>query len=100
MSTVPHFIRRETQSANSAGCTTLAFRMPSIIWIGMPTYILVFAIGGMVVALLAFLIAFFHPGLEYRTAGSAHVPIGTAEFARIVALLTDSESHPDTHIEV
>src|SRR5438105_7151121 len=66
----------------------------------MPLYILIFAIGGMVFSLLTFLIAFFHPGLDYRTAGSALVAIDSPEFARLVAILTDSESHPDTRIEV
>src|SRR5258708_26678125 len=66
----------------------------------MPAYILIFAVGGMVVSLLAFLSAFFHPGLDYRTAGSPILPIDSPEFARLVELLADSESHPDTRVEV
>jgi len=66
----------------------------------MPTYILVFAIGGMAVSLLTFLVAFFHPGLEYRTGDSELPPVNSPEFERLVALLADSEAHPHTHVEV
>jgi cardiolipin synthase A/B len=66
----------------------------------MPTYLLVFAIGGIAVSLLTFLIAFFHPGLEYRTGTPDLPPLQSPEFARLVALLSDSEIHPDTAIEV
>src|SRR5438067_477143 len=66
----------------------------------MPLYVLVFAVGGVVVSLLTFLIAFFHPGLEYRITGGPGVPIDSPEFARLVALLADSESHVDTRVEV
>ena len=69
-------------------------------WEGMPLYILIFAIGGMMFSLLTFLIAFFHPGLDYRTEGAPFVPIDSPEFMRLVAILADSESHSDTSVEM
>src|SRR5262245_56798038 len=66
----------------------------------MPTYTVIFAIGGMAVALLTFLIAFFHRGLDYRIRGSRTPPVDSEEFARLVSLLSDSETHTGTSIEV
>jgi cardiolipin synthase len=66
----------------------------------MPTYLVVFAVAGMAFALLTFLIAFFHPGLDYRIGAMKTPPVDTPEFARLVALLSDSEAHPDTRLEV
>src|SRR5690242_16897037 len=54
----------------------------------------------MAVALLTFLIAFFHPGLEYRTESAPCCPLDSPQFARLVELLADSESHSDTRVDV
>src|SRR4051794_20777843 len=54
----------------------------------------------MAVLLLTFLIAFFHPGIEYRTKGAPSGPIDTPQFARLVELIADTESHSDTRVDV
>jgi cardiolipin synthase A/B len=66
----------------------------------MQTYLLIFAFAGMAVSLLTFLIAFFHPGLEYRTKITSTPPLDSQEFSRLVALLSDSEAHHGTRVEV
>src|SRR5690242_20578455 len=66
----------------------------------MPTYLVILAIGGMIVSLLTFLIAFFHPGLDYRISGDVPSRLDSAEFLRLAALLSDSEPHTDTCVEV
>jgi cardiolipin synthase A/B len=66
----------------------------------MPTYIVVFAIGGMAVFLLTFLIAFFHPGLPYRTRFDNPPRVDSDEFKRLVGLMSDSEPHTDTRVDV
>src|SRR5258707_3802251 len=72
-------------------------RMP----LTLPIYaLMIFAVGGLVVFLLTFLIAFFHPGLEYRIPGSPATDSQGPEFARMVALIADSEPRPGTNVEV
>jgi cardiolipin synthase A/B len=66
----------------------------------MPSYIVVFAIGGIAVSLLTFLIAFFHPGLGYRSETTRNPPVGSPDFLRMVRLLADSQSHADTRVQV
>jgi cardiolipin synthase len=62
--------------------------------------LLIFAVGGLVVFLLTFLIAFFHPGLEYRMPSGPTTDSQSPEFSRMVALIADSEPHPGTSVEV
>lgn len=64
------------------------------------TAVLFFAIGGVADLLLTFLIAFFHPGLEYRTGQRSLTPVDSPEFERLAGLVVDSKSDPGTHIEV
>src|SRR5262249_39591960 len=52
------------------------------------------------VSLLTFLIAFFHPGLGYRTESARTPPVDSPDFLRLVRLLADSQSHADTHVQV
>src|SRR5215831_8878524 len=66
----------------------------------MPTYLIVFAIGGIAVSLLTFLVAFFHPGLGYRSETIRNPPVDSPDFLRMVRLLADSQSHADTHVKV
>ena len=78
----------------------LALRLLLIQVACMPSYIVIFAVGGMAVSLLTFLIAFFHPGLAYRTTCTPSTPLDSREFTRLVALVSDSETHPDARLEV
>ena len=64
------------------------------------TAVLFFAIGGVADLLLTFLIAFFHPGLEYRTGERSLTPVDAPEFDRLAGLVVDSKSDPGTDIEV
>src|SRR5215471_10035973 len=66
----------------------------------MQTYIVVLAVLAMAMILLTFLVAFFHPGLPYRTVAARMPRIDSPEFTRLVALLSDSEAHRDTRVEV
>jgi cardiolipin synthase len=67
----------------------------------LPIYaLLIFAVGGLVVFLLTFLIALFHPGMEYRMPAGPATDSRSSEFARMVALIADSEPHPGTRVEV
>jgi cardiolipin synthase A/B len=68
--------------------------------IALTNALLFFAIGGVVDLLLTFLIAFFHPGLEYRTKASSRTPVESPDFARLAALILDSRPEPGTRVEV
>jgi cardiolipin synthase len=64
------------------------------------TWILVFAIAGMLVPVFTFLVAFFHPGLDYRITTPTTLPVDSPDFARLVALVTDSEARPGSAVQV
>ena len=70
--------------------------MPEHVWI-LAAF---FAIGGLVDFLLTFLIAFFHPGLDYRVSSTVSLPLDSPEFIRLSGLLLDTEAHRRTHVEV
>jgi cardiolipin synthase A/B len=62
--------------------------------------VLFFAIGGAADLVLTFLIAFFHPGLGYRTKDGPITPVDSPDFARLVGLILDSRPEPGTRVEV
>jgi cardiolipin synthase A/B len=66
----------------------------------METFFLVLAISGIAVQLLILLLALFEPGLPYRMVESPAASVDSKEFARAVAVLSDTWAHSDTSIEV
>jgi cardiolipin synthase A/B len=66
----------------------------------LPFYFLVPAILGIAVLLIVILDAFFEPGLDYRIADPQPLPLDSHEFVRILGVLSDTEAHSDTHVDV
>ena len=66
----------------------------------METFFLVLALFGIGIQLLFVALAFFAPGLDYRVSEPPAVPLGSAEFARALGLLADSQLHHATGVAV
>jgi cardiolipin synthase A/B len=66
----------------------------------MESFFLALAILGIGLQLLLVLLALFEPGLAYRTVEPPSSPVDSSEFARTVAVLSDTWAHSDTAIEV
>ena len=66
----------------------------------MSTFFLTLAITGIALQLLILILALFKPGLEYRIEDPPELPLDSPEFARVVGVLSDAETHRDTRVEV
>jgi cardiolipin synthase len=66
----------------------------------METFFLVLAMTGIAIQVLIVVLALFEPGLEYRISEPLGMPLDSAEFSRMLAVLSDAEPHSDTAIEV
>lgn len=66
----------------------------------MDTFFLVITILGIGLLALSVILALFEPAPEYRIADPANCPLDSPEFSRMLAVLTDAQEHPNTHIEV
>jgi cardiolipin synthase A/B len=66
----------------------------------LETFVLVITITGIALQALILVRAFFGPDLEYRTSHPVTLPLDSGEFACILAAVSDSEPHHDTHVEV
>ncbi len=66
----------------------------------VPLYFLLPAWLGIAVLLIVVFDAFFEPALEYRLADPQLVPLDSPEFIRILGVLSDTEAHRDTRVEV
>ncbi len=66
----------------------------------METFLLVISITGIALQALILLLAFFGPDLKYRIAQPLSEPLDSEDFACVLAAVSDSEPHHDTHIEV
>ena len=66
----------------------------------MGIFLLILAITGIAIQLLILLVALFEPPLPYCI---RHVPgptLNSEEFARVLSILADAESHPNTQVDV
>ncbi|HKE23810.1 MAG TPA: phosphatidylserine/phosphatidylglycerophosphate/cardiolipin synthase family protein [Bryobacteraceae bacterium] len=66
----------------------------------METLILVFAIAGLATQLVIVVLALFEPPLAYEIAEFPGVPLGSKEFARVLAVVSDAHLHSDSAVEV
>jgi cardiolipin synthase len=66
----------------------------------METFFLALAILGIGIPLLLILLALFEPGLPYRMVEPPAPPVNSEEFARTVAVLSDTWAHRDTAVDV
>src|SRR5215469_370271 len=66
----------------------------------METLILVFAIAGLATQLVIVVLALFEPPLAYEIAEFPGVPLGSKEFARVLAVVSDAHLHNDSAVEV
>jgi cardiolipin synthase len=66
----------------------------------MDTFFLVVTILGIGLLALSIILALFEPGLEYRIAEPTKCPLDSAEFSRMLAVLSDAQEHSNTKIEV
>jgi cardiolipin synthase A/B len=55
---------------------------------------------GIAILLIVIFDAFFEPGLDYRIADPQPLPVDSDEFIRILGILSDSEAHRDTRVQV
>ncbi|HEY1336277.1 MAG TPA: phospholipase D-like domain-containing protein [Bryobacteraceae bacterium] len=66
----------------------------------METFFLTLAVTGIAIQLLIVILALFEPGLAYRIEDPPDLPLDSDEFARVLSVLSDAETHRDTHVEV
>jgi cardiolipin synthase len=64
------------------------------------TPFLILTVFGFVTALLIALLAFFEPELAYRMPNCPNVPVDSAEFARLLAVISDAHLYSDVSFEV
>jgi cardiolipin synthase len=66
----------------------------------METFLLVIAVTGIALQILIVILALFEPGLEYRVTDPPRMALDSAEFARMLAVLSNAQEHSSTAIEV
>src|ERR1035438_920471 len=66
----------------------------------MVLLLLALAATGIAIPLLLLIVALFAPCLPYRIEQLFEPTLNSQEFARILGTLADSESHPDTQVDV
>jgi cardiolipin synthase len=66
----------------------------------VPLYLWIAAVIGFAFLVIVVLDAFFEPSLDYRLADMEPPPLDSAEFLRTLAVLSDTEAHRDTRIDV
>jgi len=66
----------------------------------VPLFLVVMAVIGIAMLVIFVLDAFFEPSLEYRLADPQPVALDSDEFIRVLGILSDSEAHGSTSVQV
>jgi cardiolipin synthase A/B len=66
----------------------------------MDSFLLVVTVTGILLQALILLLAFFGPDLKYQISHPLSLPLDSDEFASLLAAVSDSQPHSDTHVEV